>query len=205
MAEPKTYDELERLAGSGRLLGAPCCHRGSASSSWAALKERAAASVFEGRTPHRSSCRRHAEEERRPSTEIRPGVYLPLIAYEPSTAFLPQPAFVGERDPPTEDWMEKYKPHPRLTRGSFTDKGDTAIKPILCGLGVAMTILFWFANAALKSRSDHLARELEEVDPVYKRYMAVRSPNVTRMLAHVLPLVMLLAWLLVIYVIVSSQ
>src|SRR5215218_11319119 len=124
MAEPKTYDELERLAGSGRLLGAPCCHRGSASSSWAALKERAAASVFEGRTPHRSSCRRHAEEERRPSTEIRPGVYLPLIAYEPSPAFLPQPAFVGERDPPTEDWMEKYKPHPRLTRGSFTDKGD---------------------------------------------------------------------------------
>jgi len=123
MAEPKTYDELERLAGSGRLLGAPCCHRGSASSSWAALKERAAASVFEGRTPHRSSCRRHAEEERRPSTEIRPGVYLPLIAYEPSPAFLPQPAFVGERDPPTEDWMEKYKPHPRLTRGSFTDKG----------------------------------------------------------------------------------
>ena len=125
MAEPKTYDELERLAGSGRLLGAPCCHRGSASSSWAALKERAAASVFEGRTPHRSSCRRHAEEERRPSTEIRPGVYLPLIAYEPSPAFLPQPAFVGERDPPTEDWMEKYKPHPRLTRGSFTDKGVT--------------------------------------------------------------------------------
>jgi len=88
---------------------------------------------------------------------------------------------------------------------SLWEKGDTAIKPILCGLGVAMTILFWFANAALKSRSDHLARELEEVDPVYKRYMAVRSPNVTRMLAHVLPLVMLLAWLLVIYVIVSSQ
>src|SRR5215207_9064936 len=129
MAEPKTYDELERLAGSGRLLGAPCCHRGSASSSWAALKERAAASVFEGRTPHRSSCRRHAEEERRPSTEIRPGVYVPLIAYEPSPAFLPQPAFAGERDPPTEDWMEKYKPHPRLTRGPLQNGDEKADPP----------------------------------------------------------------------------
>src|SRR5215203_6131592 len=124
MAEPKTYDELERLAGSGRLLGAPCCHRGRVSSSWAASKERAAASVLEARTPHRSSCRRHAScKEGRPSTEIRLGVHPQLIALELSPAFLPQPAFVGERDPPPEGRMDKYKPHPRLTRGSFTDKG----------------------------------------------------------------------------------
>src|SRR5215218_2259217 len=54
MAEPKTYDELERLAGSGRLLGAPCCHRGSASSSWAALNAWCELFVedLSGRCPH---------------------------------------------------------------------------------------------------------------------------------------------------------
>lgn len=124
LAEPETYDEVERLPGSGRLLGAPCCHRGSTSSSPAASKERAAASVFEGRTPHRSSCSRHVRKERRPSTEIRLGVHLQLVARESSLAsFFLQPAFVGERDPPMESRMEKYKPRPRLTRGSFTDKG----------------------------------------------------------------------------------
>lgn len=115
IAESKTYDELQRLAGSGQLPKAPCCHRGRFSSPiWTASKERAAAfSVFGGRTPHRSSCRRHAEEERRPSTEIRLGVNLPLIACESSLALLYQPAFVGERDPPMEGLIEKkYKPHP---------------------------------------------------------------------------------------------
>src|SRR5215207_7877378 len=126
MAEPKTYDELERLAGSGRLLGAPCCHRGRVSSSWAASKERAAASVLEGRTPHRSSCSWRAKghtQRRRPSTEIRLGVHLPLIAREPSLDFVWQPTLARERDPPTEGRMEKYKPRLRLTRGSFTEWG----------------------------------------------------------------------------------
>jgi hypothetical protein len=124
LAEPETYDEVERLPGSGQLPGAPRCHRGRfSSSSWAASKERAAASVLEVRTPHRSSCSRRARKRRRPSTEIRLGVHLPLLARESSLAFVPQPPFACERDPPTERGMEKYKLHPRLTRGTFTDKG----------------------------------------------------------------------------------
>src|SRR5215217_1403749 len=129
MAEPKTHDELERVLGSGRLPGAPCCHRERFSSpSWTASKERAAASVLEGRTPHRSSCSWRAKghtQKRRPSTEIRLGVHLPLIAREPSLDFVWQPTLARERDPPTEGRMEKYKPRLRLTRGSFTDMGVT--------------------------------------------------------------------------------
>ncbi len=123
IAEPETHDEVERLPGSGRLLGPPCCHQEKCFSlSWTASKERAAASVFEGRAPHRSSCSRHARKERRPSTEIRQGVHLQPRVCESSLAFFPQPALVGDRDPPAGR-MENYKPHLRLTRGSFTDKG----------------------------------------------------------------------------------
>jgi transposase len=125
LAEPETYDELERPLGSGRLLGAPCCHRGRFSSpSWTASKERAAASVFGGRAPHRSCSRRvrgHTHG-RRSSTKIRQGVHLQLIARESSLAFFMPSAFVGERDPPA-GLMEKHKPRSRLTRGFFTDKG----------------------------------------------------------------------------------
>jgi hypothetical protein len=82
---------------------------------------------------------------------------------------------------------------------------DMAIKLIVCGLGVAMTIMFWLANASLKRRSDRLTVALKKVDAVYNAYMVVHRPFVTQMLAHVLPLVMLVAWILVIYLIVASQ
>jgi hypothetical protein len=78
------------------------------SSSWAASKERAAASVSEVRTPHRSSCSRRARKRRRPSTEIRLGVHLPLVVRESSLDFVPQPPSACERAPPTESGMEKY-------------------------------------------------------------------------------------------------
>jgi hypothetical protein len=140
LAEPETYDEVERLPGSGQLPGAPRCHRGRfSSSSWAASKERAAASVLEVRTPHRSSCSRRARKRRRPSTEIRLGVHLPLLARESSLAFVPQPPFACERDPPTERGMEKYKLHPRLTRGTFTDKG-APLYPEMTGGAMARSI-----------------------------------------------------------------
>jgi hypothetical protein len=81
---------------------------------------------------------------------------------------------------------------------------DMAIKLIVCGLGVIMTIMFWLANTALSARSNHLTEELKKVDAVYKGYMEVGQPFVTWMLAHVLPFFMLVAWSLVIYLIVAS-
>jgi hypothetical protein len=92
LAKPNRSDEVERLPGSGRLRPTSCCRQErSTFPSRTALKERAAASVFEGRSPHRSSCRRHPEREiagRRPSTEIRLGVDSALGESEPSLLFL---------------------------------------------------------------------------------------------------------------------
>jgi hypothetical protein len=71
-AESKERDEVERLPGSGRLPKEPCCHlRRFVSGVDSVKKERAAASMFKTRAPHRSSCSRRAEVWRGPSTEIR--------------------------------------------------------------------------------------------------------------------------------------
>ena len=65
LAEPKTYDEIERALGSGRLPADPCCQqRGYLPELNNLEKERAAALVFETRTPNRSSCSRLARKER---------------------------------------------------------------------------------------------------------------------------------------------
>ena len=102
LAKPKGSDEVEQLPGSGRLpYGSRCHRRRSPSSSWTALKDRAAASVFKARSPHRSSCRRRACNERRPSTEIRLGVDSALGACETSPTFsVLRLAFASERAPP---------------------------------------------------------------------------------------------------------
>jgi hypothetical protein len=108
LAKPEGSDEVEHSyrGAAGSCTVPAATEEGSPSWSWTALKDRAAASMFKARSPHRSSCRRRARKERRPSTEIRLGVHLQLIAHEPWPAFLHQPAIVGERDPPPEGWME---------------------------------------------------------------------------------------------------
>jgi hypothetical protein len=101
---------------------------------------------------------------------------------------------------------------------SLWGEGSMAIKLIVCGLGVTMTMVLWFANATLKVRTDHLTKELMKVDGVYLEYMEAlekklekenfpvkRLPTVTGLLTHFLPLVMLVAWVLVIYELVSFQ
>ena len=101
LAKPKDSDEVEHLAGSGRLLKDPCCHRRRHLCELDSVKkERAAASVFRRRSPHRSSCSRHAKE-RRPSTEIRLGVDSALQRHESSQAFfVPRSHLESGRDPP---------------------------------------------------------------------------------------------------------
>jgi hypothetical protein len=123
-AESKERDEVEQLLGSGRLPKEPCCHlRKFVSGLDSVKKERAAASTFKMRAPHRSSCSRHAER-RRPSTEIRldlnsaPQTHEPLLA-----SFVPRTRCANGRDPPMTHRMQRYKPHSRLTRGAFSDKG----------------------------------------------------------------------------------
>ena len=53
-----------------------------------AKKERAAASMFKARAPHRSSCSRRAEVGRGPSTEIRLDLDSAPQTHEPLLAFL---------------------------------------------------------------------------------------------------------------------
>ena len=124
-AKPKTRDEITLFLGGGWFPRFSCCQRRRSlcSPSWTALKERAAASVVKARSPHRSSCRRHATQ-RRPSTEIRLGVNFALPAHGPSptTFFVLREAFSSKRDPPEATEWSQYKPHPCLTRGACTDK-----------------------------------------------------------------------------------
>jgi hypothetical protein len=103
-AESKECDEVEQLPGSGWLPKEPCCHlRRFVSGLDSVKKERAAATMFKTRAPHRSSCSRRAEEEgRRPSTEIRldllnsvPQTHEPLLAF-----FVPRARCANGRDPP---------------------------------------------------------------------------------------------------------
>jgi hypothetical protein len=133
-AESKERDEVEHLAGSGRLPKVPCCHlRRFLSGLGSVKKERAAASMFKARVPHRSSCSRHAQQRRRPSTEIRldlnsaPQTYEPLLL----ASFVPRAWRANGRDPPRTPRVQRYKPHSRLTRRAFSDKGhlDAAPKP----------------------------------------------------------------------------
>ena len=90
---------------------------------------------------------------------------------------------------------------------SLWGKGDLFIEIIVCLLGITMTVMLWYANATLKRRTDYLTKALKKVDPVYKGYMDVRPlkpVSVTFLLTHVLPSVLLVAWILVIYQLVLS-
>ena len=125
-AESKERDEVEHLAGSGRLPKVPCCHlRRCVSGLDSVKKERAAASMFKARVPHLSSCSRHAQQRRRPSTEIRldlnsaPQTYEPLLL----ASFVPRAWRANGRHPPRTPRVQRYKPHSRLTRRAFSDKG----------------------------------------------------------------------------------
>src|SRR3954464_12106586 len=98
-AKPKRRDELERSLRSGRLLAEPCCHRTFVSELGSPKKERAAASMFEMRSPHRSSCSRRAKECK-PSTEIRLDVNS-LKTHDSSLYFFVPPSqWWSGRDPP---------------------------------------------------------------------------------------------------------
>jgi hypothetical protein len=122
--------EVEHLVGSGRLPKGPCCHlrRFLCSGLDSVKKERAAASTFKARAPHRSSCSRHAQQRRRPSTEIRLEItslktHRPLLAF-----FIPQTRWWSGRDPPKTPWLRRCTPHSCLTRGVFSDKAHLNIQ-----------------------------------------------------------------------------
>jgi hypothetical protein len=118
-AESTLGDEIT-LVGGGLFPVFFCCQRRSyTSSSWIALKERAAALLFKARSPHRSSCHRRATE-RRPSTEIRLELYSAQLAYDPLPTFFEQRLrFAKERDPPRVFQARNYKPVPAiLMRGA---------------------------------------------------------------------------------------
>jgi hypothetical protein len=96
--------QVEQLPGSGPLPAEPCCHRRFLSELDSVKKERAAASMFKTRAPHRSSCSRHARghaQRRRPSTEIRLGLASALQTHESLLAFFfPRARCANGRDPP---------------------------------------------------------------------------------------------------------
>jgi hypothetical protein len=81
---------------------------------------------------------------------------------------------------------------------------DQSLKLIICGLGIVMTVMLWFANATLYIRSNVLTEKLSVLDPIYKEYMdAVPKifTKVTLLLTHALPAVSLIAWVMVVVVI----
>ena len=103
LAKPEGSDEVEHSyrGAAGSCTVPAATEEGSPSWSWTALKDRAAASMFKARSPHRSSCRRRARKECRPSTEIRLGVDSALGGREISpTFFVMRKAFASERAPP---------------------------------------------------------------------------------------------------------
>jgi len=84
---------------------------------------------------------------------------------------------------------------------SLWKDGDRSIKLIICGLGITMTLILWFANATLHKRSNFLTRKLKEVDSTYKQYIdevPMKPISVTALLTHFLPIISLVAWTLVI-------
>ncbi len=90
---------------------------------------------------------------------------------------------------------------------SLWGKEDLSIRLIVCVLGITMTIMLWYANATLKKRTDYLTVELKKVDRVYEEYMKQRPlkpVSVTHLLTHILPSVLLVAWILVIYELVLA-
>jgi hypothetical protein len=74
------------------------------------------------------------------------------------------------------------------------------IKLVICGLGIAMTTVLWYANATLYKRSNVLTLKLGH-DRVYQDYLAAVSlkyVTVTGLLAHFLPFACLSAWTIVV-------
>jgi hypothetical protein len=74
------------------------------------------------------------------------------------------------------------------------------IKLVICGLGIVMTLVLWYANFTLYKRSNLLTELLQTIDPVYKAYLdavSLKYVTVTGLLAHFLPLVCLSAWTIV--------
>lgn len=74
------------------------------------------------------------------------------------------------------------------------------IKLVICGLGIVMTMVLWYANATLYKRSNLLSSKYA-ADPVYKDYLeavSLKYVTVTGLLAHFLPLVCLSAWIIVV-------
>jgi len=75
------------------------------------------------------------------------------------------------------------------------------IKLVICGLGIVMTLVLWYANFTLYKRSNLLTVLLQTIDPVYKAYLdavSLKYVTVTGLLAHFLPLVCLSAWTIVV-------
>ena len=74
------------------------------------------------------------------------------------------------------------------------------IKLVICGLGIVMTLVLWYANATLYKRSNLLSSKYA-ADPVYKDYLeavSLKYVTVTGLLAHFLPFVCLSAWTIVV-------
>jgi hypothetical protein len=127
LAKPNRSDEIEKLPGSGRLPKVPCCHRRRHLCELDSVKkERAAASNFRKRAPHRSSCSRHVRKERRPSTEIRLGVNSALQRHESSLAFFVPRSHLGSgRDPPGAQRDARIQTVLAFDAGAFSDKGTS--------------------------------------------------------------------------------
>jgi hypothetical protein len=96
-------------------------------------------------------------------------------------------------------------------------KQGLSIKLLVCALGGTVTLMLWYSNATLLIRSNYLTEELKKVDAVYSEYMDAVSnwlrkkgfprenlPYVTPLLVHGLPLVMLVAWILIVGQLLAS-
>jgi hypothetical protein len=83
---------------------------------------------------------------------------------------------------------------------SLWKEGDSVIKLTIAGLGIFMTVVLWYANATLKTRSDALTAMLRQVDSIYAAYLKAGPKRliVTSLLTHSLPLVSLIAWFIVV-------
>jgi hypothetical protein len=86
-------------------------------------------------------------------------------------------------------------------------KEGTPIKLVICGLGLAITVVLWFSIFRLNTRGDYLTSLYREVSPVYKLYLEsapLRPVTIGRLFTYGLSVIMLIGWLLILRLVLTT-
>ena len=83
--------------------------------------------------------------------------------------------------------------------------GGFAINAVLIALGACLTTILWYPLNVLQKRSSSVAGDLKAIDPIYEKYLNAIPHKLiaTRLLAHGLPGLFLLAWVVVFLVLLA--